>query len=180
MFRARWLRPFACLAVALMLAASARAADSGAYDQGAMMRAVVENWLASQQADGLLPYGFDFLTGQVNQDTTSSGFIAREAGAIWVWARYYSLVRDARYVEPLRRALDALVARSIRFGKPAAQRVLDALRVYEVPFGRITLARALQNAGPFVGGHRRHGNVRVPVPAQQVHQAKVVGGHGAR
>ncbi|HEX8740354.1 MAG TPA: hypothetical protein VF925_09460 [Casimicrobiaceae bacterium] len=112
-----------------------------------MMRAVAEYWLASQQADGLLPYGFDFLTGKADDDVTSTGFIAREAGAIWVWARYYDAVRDERYVVPLQRGLQALASRSIAFGKPRTQWLLDTLRVYQVPFGRMTLTRALRSAG---------------------------------
>ena len=147
MLRARWLRAIACSVTALMLAAPAHAAEPAVDDQGAMMRAVAEYWLASQQADGLLPYGFDFLTGKADGDTKSTGFIAREAGAIWVWARYYDAVRDARYVAALRRGLQALATRSIPFGKPRAQRALDLLRVYQAPFGRMTLARALRSAG---------------------------------
>jgi len=151
-FRVRWLRPFACFAAALMLAAFAHASDHdaqgrGTDDRSAMMRGIAEYWLASQQADGLLPYGFDFLTGKADDDVTSTGFIAREAGAIWVWARYYAAVRDERYVEPLRRGLQALAKRSVPFGKPRAQRVLDALRIYQIPFGRMTLTRALHSAG---------------------------------
>lgn len=151
-FCPRWLRPFSYLVAALTFAAFAHAAvpgaqGRGAEDPGAMMRAVAEYWLASQQADGLLPYGFDFLTGKADEDAKSSGFIAREAGAMWVWARYYAAVRDDRYVEPLRRGLQALAKRSIPFGKPRAQWLLDALRIYQVPFGRMTLTRALHSVG---------------------------------
>lgn len=145
--RARWLRFFACCVAALLIGAVAHAAETETRDRDAMMRAVAEYWLASQQADGLLPYGFDFLTGKADDDVTSTGFIAREAGAIWVWARYYDAVRDERYVLPLRRGLQALANHSIPFGKPRAQWVLDAMRVYQAPFGRMTLTRALRSAG---------------------------------
>ena len=120
MLRARWLRSLGCCVAALVFAAFAHAAETGTSDRDAMIRTIADYWLASQQADGLLPYGFDFLTGKADDDVTSTGFIAREAGAIWVWARYYNAVRDERYVEPLRHGPQVLASQSVPFGKPRA------------------------------------------------------------
>ena len=144
--RARWPRA-AFVAASLMLSAFVHAGEPAAYDRGAMMRAVAENWRASQQPDGLLPYGFDFLDDRPDDDATSGAYIAREAGAFWVWARYARAVRDERDRDALRRGLEALAARSLPLGKPRGQRFLDGLHVYDAPIGRMTITRGLRRAG---------------------------------
>ena len=131
--------------VAATLAASA--AVAGANDRPAIMRSIADGWLESQRPDGLLPYGFNFLSGKANDDDKSFGYIAREAGALWVWARYYEQVRDERYREPIRRGIEALVRHSIPFGTSRLQTWLEAAHIYDAPFGRLTLASLLRRFG---------------------------------
>lgn len=113
----------------------------------AMMRDIVDAWMVTQDADGFLPYGFDFLTGRRTDDPKSGGYMIRQAGALWGWARYYGYSGDARYREPIRRGLAALAQHSLPIGKSRAQAWLEQTRVLWLPAGRLTLKSALRSLG---------------------------------
>lgn len=119
----------------------------GPADRQTIMRRVVENWRETQGVDGLLPYGFDFLTGRATDEPTTRGYIVRQAGAFHAWAKYYDHSRDDRYREPLRRGIAALAERSLPMGKSPAQEWIEATRILLVPAGRRTLAAALGKSG---------------------------------
>jgi hypothetical protein len=105
---------------------------------------VIESWRESQRADGFLPYGFDFLTDSATDEPTAGGYMIREAGAFWAWARYYRTTRDERHREPLQRGIAALAQRSLPIGKSLPQTWLEQTRILSVPAGRLTLKTGLR------------------------------------
>jgi hypothetical protein len=149
--RALARRCFAACAVALAATVAfvpASAAEPPPVrDRQAIMRLVVQGWLETQQPDGFLPYGFDFLADRATDEPTSKGYIIRQAGALYEWAEYYRHSQDVRFREPLQRGITALAQRSLVVGKSRAQDWLEATRILSLPAGRRTLAATLQKLG---------------------------------
>jgi hypothetical protein len=93
------------------------------------MRLTVDGWLASQPAEGLFPYGFDFLADSpLEPNRVSPSNLIRQAGTASALAQYYEYTRDARLEEPIRRAIVALGRHSL----PSANRGrrLDRARAF--------------------------------------------------
>src|SRR5437867_2611215 len=129
----RWITSWAAAILAMALSCQAAAADPASADRQAMMRRIAESWLASQQADGLLPYGYDFLADRVEGEPSSGEYIVREAAAFYVWAEYYRYSRDDRFREPIRKGIAAFEQRSLAIGKSRSQEVLEATRMLSLP-----------------------------------------------
>ena len=142
-------------ALATILCAAVPAA-SAASDFSGMMRLTVEGLIASQSADGLFPYGFDFLDDRpMEPDRMSRANLIRQAGSVSVLAAYYRYARDAQLQEPIRRALSALGRHSLPIGKSRAQYWVERTRLLSLPFARWKLKSTLdrfgllyENAGP--------------------------------
>ena len=138
--------------MAALLATSTSAQPSSTDAQAsaqrhAMMRLVAEGWRESQGADGLLPYGYDFLADRATDDPAAGGYAVREAAAFYAWGKYYRFSRDERYREPLQRGITALAQRSLPIGKSRMQAWLEAARILSAPAGRLTLRAALERFG---------------------------------
>src|SRR3954471_7166037 len=86
----------------------------GAPDRASMMRLTAEHWIASQSADGTLPYGFDLLA---DKSTAPNGdhwaYVVGQALATYAWAQYFGYSKDQRVQEPIQRSLSALARRSL-------------------------------------------------------------------
>jgi hypothetical protein len=116
-------------------------------DLAAIMRLTVDSWIASQ-ADGLLPYGFDFMSDtMLEPNRMSAPNLIRQTSAAFALARYYDYTRDERISEPLRNALSAFARHSLPIRKGDWQRAIEATRVLSLPVGRWKLQSALDRFG---------------------------------
>jgi hypothetical protein len=116
-------------------------------DVSAIMRLTVDSWLASQ-VDGLLPYGFDFMSDTaIEPDRLSASNLIRQTSAAFALARYYEYTKDDRLGEPLRNALAAFGRYSLPIRKGTLQRAVEATRVLSLPIGRWKLHSALDRFG---------------------------------
>jgi hypothetical protein len=135
------------LAGATMLCAAAPAAHA-ASDFSGMMRSTVDGLVASQSAEGLFPYGFDFLADRpMEPDRMSPSNLIRQAGSVSVLAQYFRYTRDARLEEPIQRALSALDRHSLPIGKSRAQYWVERTHLLSLPFARWKLKAALGRFG---------------------------------
>lgn len=127
---------------------SALAADAAdAADISSMMRLTVGRWSASQ-VDGLLPYGFDFLSDQpLEPERMSPANLVRQAFAAYALASYYDYAKDAHLAGALRGALSAFERRSIPIGKGRVQRAVESTRILFLPVARYKLKSALGDLG---------------------------------
>ncbi|MGE5089343.1 MAG: hypothetical protein ACM3QY_09490, partial [Candidatus Levyibacteriota bacterium] len=88
-----------------------------AVDYAALMRATVDGLIASQQPDGLFPYGFDFLADQpLEPGRLSPENLIRQAGTASALAEYYLRTHDPRLRQPLARLLEAFGRHSLPIG----------------------------------------------------------------
>jgi hypothetical protein len=137
----------AALSVAVTLQASGANA-SAAPDLPAIMRLTVDGWIASQEASGFLPYGFDFLSGKPLEPTRKSAQnLLRQALSTFALANYYDYTRDARLRDPIGRALSAFAAHSLPIGKGRLQRVVESTHILSLPFARWKLQTTLDRLG---------------------------------
>src|SRR5258708_18327182 len=75
---------------------------AAAPDLHVIMRLTVDGWIASQDASGFLPYGFDFLADQaIEPDRMSDANLIRQTGSAFALARYYDYTQDARLRDPI-------------------------------------------------------------------------------
>jgi len=112
------------------------------------MRLTVDGWLASQTAEGLFPYGFDFLTDSpLEPNRASPSNLIRQAGSASALAQYYQYTRDARLEEPIRRAIASLGRHSLPIGKLPAQDWIESTRILSLPFARWKLRSSLERLG---------------------------------
>jgi hypothetical protein len=121
---------------------------SPAIDYPGMMRLTVDGLLASQLADGLFPYGFDFSADRpLEPDRMTPSNLIRQAGTVSALAAYYRYTREPRLREPLQRALTALERRSLPIGKSRLQYRIERTGVLSLPFARWKLLAALEHFG---------------------------------
>jgi len=140
--RARVRLAFAALVLGCVSVASLAA------DYSAAMRVTVDGWLASQTAEGLFPYGFDFLADSpLEPGRVSPSNLIRQAGSASALAQYYQHTRDARLEEPIRRVIAALGERSLPIGKSRAQDRIERTRILSLPFARWKLRSWLERWG---------------------------------
>jgi len=133
--------------------------SSTATDYAAMMRLTVDGLIASQSAEGLFPYGFDFLSDrELEPDRMSASNLIRQAGTVAALAAYYRYTQDARLQEPLQRSLVALGRHSLPIGKARLQDWIERAHVLSLPFGRWKLISALRHFGLL---YETYGNGRV-------------------
>lgn len=133
-------------AAALAMVATVHAA--GLPDYPAMMRAAVDQLIASQTSSGLFSYGFDFLADEpLERDQISPYNLIRQTGTASVLAAYYRHTGDARAREPLQRMLSAFDRYSLPVGKARAQDWLERTRLLSVPFARWKLRATLARLG---------------------------------
>ena len=145
----RWARHLAARlgALASILCAAVPAA-SAASDFSGMMRVTVDGWVASQSAEGLFPYGFDFLADRpMETDRMSPSNLIRQAGTVSALAIYYRHTRDEWLQEPIQRALAALGRHSLPIGKSRAQSWVERTHVLSLPFARWKLKSVLDRFG---------------------------------
>ena len=138
------------IAVPLAIAAAGHTPAACAVappDIPAIMRLTVDAWVASQ-ADGLLPYGFDFMADTpIEPNRLSASNLIRQTGAAFALARYYEYTQDARLGEPIRNALSAFGRHSLPIRKGSLQRAVEGMRVLSLPVGRWKLQSALERFG---------------------------------
>lgn len=119
-----------------------------ATDRASMMRLTADHWIASQSADGTLPYGFDFLA---DKSTAPNGddwaYVVRQALSTYAWAQYFGHSGDRRVQEPIRRALSALGRRSLPIGKSRVQHWIEQTRILSLPAARWKLNYTLDRLG---------------------------------
>jgi hypothetical protein len=133
-------------AAALAIAATAHAATVPDYP--AMMRAAVDQLIASQTSSGLFPYGFDFLADEpLERGPISSHNLIRQTGTASVLASYYRHTGDARAREPLERLLLAFDRYSLPIGKTRAQEWIERTHLLSLPFARWKLRAGLARLG---------------------------------
>ena len=145
--RARHWRASVFVAALLPCVAWA-AATTSAIDHAAIMRLTVDGLIASQSAEGLFPYGFDFLSDKAMEpEHASASNLIRQAGTVAALATYYRYTRDARLQEPLQRSLAALGRHSLPIGKAPLQGWIERTRVLSLPFARWKLMSALRRFG---------------------------------
>src|SRR6266567_514721 len=139
------------MAAALSVAATLHApgADAAAApDLPAVMRLTVDGWIASQDATGFLPYGFDFLADKaIEPDRMSDANLIRQTGSAFAIASYYRYTRDARLRDPIRRTLSALSQHSLPIGKGRLQRLVEGMRILSFPVARWKLKTTLDRFG---------------------------------
>jgi hypothetical protein len=138
------------MAVPLVIASAWQAPAAyaaSAPDIPAIMRLTVDRWVATQ-AEGLLPYGFDFMADTpIEPNRVSAPNLIRQAGATFALARYYEYAKDASLRDPIRNALSAFDRRSLPIGKGKVQRTVEATRLLSLPVGRSKLQSALDRLG---------------------------------
>lgn len=123
-------------------------AAPGAIDYAAMMRSTADGLIASQSAEGLFPYGFDFLSDRPTEsDQMSASNLIRQAGTVSVLAAYYRYTHGSRLQDPLQRSLVALGRRSLPIGKAPLQHWVERAHVLSLPFARWKLLSALRRFG---------------------------------
>jgi hypothetical protein len=121
--------------------------DSDPLDLPAIMRLTVEGWVASQK-DGLLPYGFDFLSDKpIEPDRMSAPNLVRQTVSAFALARYYEQTKDAGAERAVAEALSAFGKRSLPIGKGRMQRVIEETRIQSLPIARWKLKSALDRFG---------------------------------
>jgi hypothetical protein len=133
-----------------------------AMDRASMMRLTAEHWIASQSADGTLPYGFDLLA---DKSTAPNGddwaYVVRQALSTYAWAQYLGYSGDRRVQEPIQRSLSALARRSLPLGKSRVQYWIEQTRILSLPAARWKLNHALESLGLL---YRPKGSGRVVSP----------------
>jgi hypothetical protein len=147
----RWRGVVRMMAAPLAIAAACHApatfAAADTPDIPAIMRLTVDRWVATQ-AEGLLPYGFDFMADTaIEPNRLSASNLIRQTGAAFALARYYEYTKDARLGEPLRNALSAFDRHSLPIRKGSLQRAVEGTRALSLPVGRWKLQRALDRFG---------------------------------
>ena len=111
------------------------------------MRLTAESWIASQ-ADGFLPYGFDFLADKaIEPNRMSDANLIRQTGSAFALASYYDYTQDARLRDPIRRTLSALSQHSLPIGKGRLQRLVEGTRILSFPVARWKLKTTLDRLG---------------------------------
>jgi hypothetical protein len=150
------------LLVAVMAVNMLAGAALAATDRPSMMRLTAEHWIASQSADGTLPYGFDLLAGK---STAPNGdewaYVVRQALAPYAWAQYFAYSGDQRVQEPIQRSLSALARHSLPLGKSRVQHWIEHTRILSLSFARWKLNHALDRLGLL---YRSEGSARVVSP----------------
>jgi hypothetical protein len=127
-----------------------------------MMRLTVDSWVASQSAEGFLPYEFGFLDGLAKEvERMSRPNLIRQTLAGAALAAYYQYSMDRRLQDPIRRALEGYRSRSIPIGKSATQAWLEKARLLSVPIGRWKLKMVLDRLGLL---YQASGSGLVPTP----------------
>ena len=137
----------AVLTVAVTLLTPATYA-AAAPDLPVIMRLTVDGWIASQDAGGFLPYGFDFLADKaIEPNRMSDANLIRQTGSAFALASYYGYTGDARLRDPIRRTLSALSQHSLPIGKGRLQRLVEAMRILSFPVARWKLKTTLDRFG---------------------------------
>ena len=108
--------------------------------------------VALQESGGLFEFDFDFLAGRSNGSGATAidqaRYIVREADLILGLAKDFAATHDPALRAPLAAAIKALGANSAAIRKPRLQSWIEATRILTwMPFGRITLSRALDRLG---------------------------------
>jgi hypothetical protein len=119
-----------------------------ATDRASMMRLTADHWIATQSADGTLPYGFDLLA---DKSTAPNGDewanVVRQVLSTYAWAQYYGHSGDRRAQEPIQRALSAIGRRSLPIGKSRVQHWIEQTRILSLPAARWKLKQAFDRLG---------------------------------
>ncbi len=135
------------VAAVLSLAGTARAATNE-VDQ---MRLAVHQLAGAQLPSGLLDFDIDFLAGQGvgsgNTDIERTAFIARQADAAYVLAKYLAWSKDTSVSAVVQRLIATLGSLSLPVGKSTAQRWLESSHVLSTPIGRYKLHAILERLG---------------------------------
>ncbi|MGZ5090994.1 MAG: hypothetical protein ACXWCY_21315 [Burkholderiales bacterium] len=119
-----------------------------ATDRASMMRLTSDHWIASQSADGTLPYGFDLLADKSTVPNADDPVnTVRQLLSTYAWAQYFEYSRDRRAEEPIRRALSAIGGRTLPIRKSRVQHWLEQTRILSLPVARWKLNRALDRLG---------------------------------
>ncbi len=115
------------------------------------LRLAASQLVAAQLESGLFDFDFDFATGTGRGAGTTQNqqmvFIVRQAVAAYALAKYYHHTGDQTVRAATMRAIEALSERSVPIGDGRIQRWIEASGLYDIPWGRRTLARVLDGMG---------------------------------
>jgi len=145
--RLRSLAATILISAVLSLAGTARAAA----DDTDQMRLAAHQLTGAQFSSGLLDFDIDFLAGQgVGSGDTEierAAFIARQADAAYVLAKYLGWSKDTSVSAAARRLIATLGSYSLPMGKSTTQRWLESTRLLSTPIGRYKLRAMLKRLG---------------------------------
>ena len=118
------------------------------FDQ---MQLAAHQLAGAQLSSGLLDFDIDFLAGQGvgngDTDIERTAFIARQADAAYVLAKYLAWSKDTSVSASVQRLIAALGSLSLPVGKSATQRWLESTHILSTLIGRYRLRAILERLG---------------------------------
>ena len=115
------------------------------------MRLAARQLVGARLSSGLLDFDIDFLAGEGagsgDTDSERTAFIARQADAAYVLAKYLAWSKDTSVSAGVQRLIAALGSLSLPVGKSTAQRWLESTHLLSTPIGRYKLRAILERLG---------------------------------
>jgi len=135
------------IAAVLSLAATGRTVA----DEIDQMRLAAHQLVGAQLSSGLLDFDIDFLAdqgaGSGDTDAERTAFIARQADAAYVLAKYLVWSKDTSVSAAVQRLIAAFGSLSLPVAKSTTQRWLESTRILSTPIGRYKLRSILEQLG---------------------------------